>query len=1158
VLGEPENQFSLTRAALRTRGAQKQIPISFRSTAPSLPPSPVETGSWDYMFRILTVYQRTHGHCDVPVNERPGSLGHWLRDQLAAAERGKLTKRQRQRLQTLGVVLDSQVGPHPRLAHHDELWEIRFTELLAYKQRFGHTCVPAKWLENKPLGAWVHVQRAFRKRGILSSKRIARLEAIGFAWVAPGNIGTKQENWNKAWRTMYERLQAYRQWFGHCQVPAGWAEDPALAKWVQRQRTEQGQGCLPAARKAELDACDFNWHADHRLQHERWQHHFEELIAFKARFAHTRIPSKWKENKPLGAWVHCQRAFRKKGLLSAERVARLNGIGFEWIAPGRVGDTRQANWDNFWRKMFDDLKLFRERHGHCRVRLTSPAPQALVKWVQRQRIENHKGRLRPDRKALLESCGFAWEDDNQYRNDRWQRRFEELVAFKTRFGHTLVPADWAENKPLGAWVYIQRDYRRKSCLAGARIARLDSIGFAWTVPGRLAVTQQEENQLRWDRKFEQLRQFKEQHGHCRPSKLVAEYRSLAEWVQGQRQRFREGGLEVARKERLDAIGFDWNPQRQARVGGLTPEQRAAWRAVQAVRRQKTWGRRIAELTAFGQQHNHIDVPTKTPLGRWLAKERIAARRQELTPEQRQALADLGVDWSPLETVWDRHFQNLHAFHGQHLHFHVPRRYAPDPDLACWQHRQRYLHRRGRLREDRRQKLEALGWSSIAGANPRPQVKWEARFAELLAFKQRHGHYPHSTRHGRTSLGIWLGNQRQFAAKGKLAPDRRQLLEQAGVPFGRYIPHKWEARYAQLSAFAARHGHCHVPDDLDHHKLFNWVIIQRTARRRGKLSLERTRFLDAIGFTWNASAARVSPTKIAYWDLMYDALAAYQKQHGHTLVPFHHLALPPARTTDLPSKPLPLGRWVTMQRQALARDKMKPERRRRLDLLGFAWNAIDAVWDSHLQALKEFQRQHGHCQVTTRHNRDLAIWVCTLRQRRKDGELSVAKIRQLDDLGFAWQALDLRWERRFSELLQYQQMHGHCNVPAHWESNPALAEWVDRQRRTYARGTLRPEYARRLAAIRFAWKRSFRHNTVCDARWDKILKDLTAYQRRHGAPHVTPASARSSKLAHWLFRQRRCYLHGEMSADRARRLKALGFLKPTKSQSHSKSPRLRRG
>jgi len=28
MLGEPENQFSLTRAALSTRGAQKQIPIS--------------------------------------------------------------------------------------------------------------------------------------------------------------------------------------------------------------------------------------------------------------------------------------------------------------------------------------------------------------------------------------------------------------------------------------------------------------------------------------------------------------------------------------------------------------------------------------------------------------------------------------------------------------------------------------------------------------------------------------------------------------------------------------------------------------------------------------------------------------------------------------------------------------------------------------------------------------------------------------------------------------------------------------------------------------------------------------------------------------------------------------------------------------------------
>lgn len=31
MFGEPENQFSLTRAALSTRGAQKQIPISIAS-----------------------------------------------------------------------------------------------------------------------------------------------------------------------------------------------------------------------------------------------------------------------------------------------------------------------------------------------------------------------------------------------------------------------------------------------------------------------------------------------------------------------------------------------------------------------------------------------------------------------------------------------------------------------------------------------------------------------------------------------------------------------------------------------------------------------------------------------------------------------------------------------------------------------------------------------------------------------------------------------------------------------------------------------------------------------------------------------------------------------------------------------------------------------
>ena len=61
------------------------------------------------------------------------------------------------------------------------LWEDMYTRLLSFKQKYGHTGVPAKWEEDKKLGKWVSRMRHERKK--LTPERSALLEALSFAWV---------------------------------------------------------------------------------------------------------------------------------------------------------------------------------------------------------------------------------------------------------------------------------------------------------------------------------------------------------------------------------------------------------------------------------------------------------------------------------------------------------------------------------------------------------------------------------------------------------------------------------------------------------------------------------------------------------------------------------------------------------------------------------------------------------------------------------------------------------------------------------------------------------------------------------------------------------------------------------------------------------------
>lgn len=62
--------------------------------------------------------------------------------------------------------------------------------------------------------------------------------------------------------------------------------------------------------------------------------------------------------------------------------------------------------------------------------------------------------LTRDRAQMLIDIGFEWSaKDPTHRS--WDFRFDELIAFKRRFGNTLVPMGWKENPRLATWVSTQ-------------------------------------------------------------------------------------------------------------------------------------------------------------------------------------------------------------------------------------------------------------------------------------------------------------------------------------------------------------------------------------------------------------------------------------------------------------------------------------------------------------------------------------------------------------------------------------------------------------------------------------------------------------------------------------------------------------------------------
>jgi hypothetical protein len=63
-------------------------------------------------------------------------------------------------------------------------------------------------------------------------------------------------------------------------------------------------------------------------------------------------------------------------------------------------------------------------------------------------------------------------------------------------------------------------------------------------------------------------------------------------------------------------------------------------------------------------------------------------------------------------------------------------------------------------------------------------------------------------------------------------------------------------------------------------------------------------------------------------------------------------------------------------------------------------------------------------------------------------MTTFRIQELESLGFEWDNQCAIWEVRLSELADYRNIQGHCNVPAGYSKNTKLANWVAYQRRQY--------------------------------------------------------------------------------------------------------------
>jgi hypothetical protein len=147
----------------------------------------------------------------------------------------------------------------------------------------------------------------------------------------------------------------------------------------------------------------------HDYQEEKWDAQFNELLAFKAQHGHCRVPQNYESNPALSHWVKrqryqykCKREGKVSGI-SESRIQKLEQIGFVWDAQ-----------ELLWQTRFDELKVYRLKHGHCNVPYNYDVNRKLPTWIKCQRRqyklrhEEQPSNMTQERIDLLHGLEFKW------------------------------------------------------------------------------------------------------------------------------------------------------------------------------------------------------------------------------------------------------------------------------------------------------------------------------------------------------------------------------------------------------------------------------------------------------------------------------------------------------------------------------------------------------------------------------------------------------------------------------------------------------------------------------------------------------------------------------------------------------------------------------
>ena len=387
---------------------------------------------------------------------------------------------------------------------------------------------------------------------------------------------------------------------------------------------------------------------------------------------------------------------------------------------------------------------------------------------------------------------------DRLRPNTWELNYSLAKAYFEKYGDLEIPSkfktlngtDEDENGyNLGWWLINQRQMYKKGKLSKERIELLKQIGMRFEIV---------HNIVDWAEMYMLAEIYFKKYGSL---EIKQNFKTLngidydengynfGIWLTNQRQMYKKGKLSKERIELLKQIGMRFE----------TRDNDEVWNQMYM----------LAEL--YFKEYGNPDIPSRFKtlngidedengynLGYWLGNQRQMYKKGKLPKERIELLEKIGMHFETRDNdeVWNQMYMLAELYFKEYGNLEIPSKFktlnGTDEDengynLGGWLVSQRQMYKKSKLSKKREKLLEKIGMHFETRDN---DEVWNQMYMLAELYFKEYGNLEipskFKTLNGTDedengyNLGVWLVRQRQMYKKGKLSPERKELLNQIGM------------------------------------------------------------------------------------------------------------------------------------------------------------------------------------------------------------------------------------------------------------------------------------------------------------------------------------------------------------------------------------------